>query len=75
MQKPDVPSPSEELLFTLSHYFDYAGMNNPFSKVYLTAKFRDDFATILFVFVIAHLQKSILPKNSGIFILRELKLI
>lgn len=65
MLKPDVPSPSEELLFKLSQYFDYAGMNNAFSKVYLTAKFHDDFAVILFVFVIAHLQKLVMPKNSG----------
>lgn len=28
--------PSENLILNLSSYFDYAGMNEPFNKVYCT---------------------------------------
>lgn len=57
--------PSEELLFTLSHYFDYSGLNNPYNRIYITGNSSEEFAIILFVFVIAHLQRLYLPKGSN----------
>ncbi|CAH0547854.1 unnamed protein product [Brassicogethes aeneus] len=59
--------PKEELLFALSSYFDYAGLNNPFRKVYVTSKNNMDYSVAIFVFAIAHLPKIFLPKNTGNF--------
>lgn len=61
----ETPLPSENLLFSLSHYFDYSGLNNPYNRIYITANSSEDFAVILFVFIIAHLQRLYLPKGSG----------
>ncbi|KAG5888366.1 hypothetical protein JTB14_033503 [Gonioctena quinquepunctata] len=57
--------PSENLLLSLSSYFDYAGLNQPLNKIYVTSRNNLDYATTLFVFVIAHLQKLFLPQNNG----------
>ncbi|KAK4872669.1 hypothetical protein RN001_014698 [Aquatica leii] len=53
----------EDTLGTLSHYFDWAGMNNPFHKIYITAKPSKDYATPLFIFTMAHLQKMFVFKS------------
>lgn len=57
--------PSEEFLFQLSRFFDYAGMNNPFNRIYITIKSKEEYADILFVFVIGCLQKLYLYTNTG----------
>ncbi|XP_022909938.2 WASH complex subunit 5 [Onthophagus taurus] len=51
------PTPPEDTLFKLSQYFDYTGMNNPCNKIYVTVKTKEAYASILFMFVVAHLQK------------------
>ncbi|XP_044258661.1 WASH complex subunit 5-like [Tribolium madens] len=48
---------------TLSHYFDYSGLNNPFNKIYITSKFDNNHYITIFVFVIAHLHKVFFPRN------------
>ncbi|KAJ8965671.1 hypothetical protein NQ314_003953 [Rhamnusium bicolor] len=58
-------NPSESFMFSLSSYFDYAGLNEPFNKVYITSRNNPDFAITIFIFVIAHLQKIFLPQNIG----------
>ncbi|CAH1180444.1 unnamed protein product [Phaedon cochleariae] len=57
--------PSENFLQTLSSYFDYAGLNQPLNKIYITSKNDLDYSITLFVFMIAHLQKLFLPQNTG----------
>lgn len=63
--------PSEDLLFNLSHYLDYSGLNNPYNRIYITGNSSEDFIAILFVFVIAHLQRLYLPKGTGTRKLQE----
>ncbi|KAF5292891.1 hypothetical protein FQR65_LT11143 [Abscondita terminalis] len=53
----------ETTLRTLSQYFDWAGMNNPFHKIYMTVKPTTDYGTPLFIFTIAHLQKMYIFKS------------
>lgn len=65
--KNETHIPSEEFLQIVSGYFDYAGINQPFKKVYITSKNNTDYATILFIFVIAHLPKIFLPQNVGTY--------
>lgn len=57
--------PTSDLLYTLSSYFDYAGLNNPFKKVYVTSKNNINYSVALFVFVIGNLPKIFLPKNTS----------
>nr|XP_023013029.1 WASH complex subunit 5 [Leptinotarsa decemlineata] len=57
--------PSEALLLSLSSYFDYAGLNQPLNKIYVTSKNNLDHSITLFIFVISHLQKLFLPQNTG----------
>ncbi|KAB0792555.1 hypothetical protein PPYR_14514 [Photinus pyralis] len=56
---------SENVLLTLSPYFDWMGMNNPLHKIYITTKPSKEFPTILFIFVIAHLQKIFVFKSTA----------
>lgn len=58
--------PSEELMEKLSQYFDYAGMNNPFNKIYVNAKADGACAFNLFVFTLMHLQKMFLYQTPGL---------
>lgn len=69
--RSDTPLPSEDLLFSLSHYFDYSGLNNPYNRIYITGSSAEEFGVILFVFVIAHLQRINLPKGNGTRKLQE----
>lgn len=63
----DKYNPSEKLLLNLSSYFDYAGMNEPFNKVYCTSQNSPNHPITMFIFVIAHLPKIFLPQNLGKF--------
>ncbi|KAF2904175.1 hypothetical protein ILUMI_01995 [Ignelater luminosus] len=65
IQNDKLPHPSENLLSTLSPYFDWTGMNDPLHKIYITAKPRKDYAITIFIFVIAHLQKLFLLKGTA----------
>ena len=58
-------SPSEDLMANLSHYFDYSGLNNPFNKIYITSRCDEGYAVIVFMFVIAHLNKIFLLRQLG----------
>ncbi|KAL3276150.1 hypothetical protein HHI36_020869 [Cryptolaemus montrouzieri] len=58
-------TPDEDLLYNLSHYFDYAGINDPFNKIYVTLTSQMEYSLTLFVFVIAHLQKLFHPGTLG----------
>lgn len=48
---------SENFLKELSNYLDYTGLNNPFTKVYLTTKSIEQHAVLIFLFVITNLSK------------------
>lgn len=58
-------NPSEALMSSLSKYFDYVGLNEPYNQVYITLRNNANYAITLFIFVIAHLQKIFLPQNTG----------
>ncbi|XP_050504849.1 WASH complex subunit 5 isoform X1 [Diabrotica virgifera virgifera] len=57
--------PSENLLESLSTYFDYAGLYQPFNKIYTTSANNLDHSVTMFIFVISHLHKLFLPQNAG----------
>ncbi|CAG9761136.1 unnamed protein product [Ceutorhynchus assimilis] len=63
--KQDNPLPSEEFVHKLSEYFNYAGQNEPFSKIYVTSRNNSDYAITLFIFVLAHIKLVFLPQNLG----------
>ncbi|KAK9877977.1 hypothetical protein WA026_020192 [Henosepilachna vigintioctopunctata] len=63
--KSDQDWTSEDVLFDLSHYFDYTGINNTFSKIYITSTAQLDYALLLFVFVISYLPKLSHPGALG----------
>ncbi|XP_050294817.1 WASH complex subunit 5 isoform X2 [Anthonomus grandis grandis] len=54
---------SEEFMVKLSEYFNYAGLNEPFNKVYVTTRNDKDYALILFLFVLVHVKFMFLPQN------------
>lgn len=58
-------NPSEDIMSTLSHYFDYSGLNNPFNKIYITSKFDENHSVTIFVFAIAHFSKLFLLRQLG----------
>jgi hypothetical protein len=58
-------SPGEEVMSTLSHYFDYSGLNNSFNKIYITSKYDENHSITIFIFVIAHLNKLFLLRQIG----------
>lgn len=51
------PKPTDDFLQKLSQFFDYAGMNNPFNKIYVTVRTKDEYAVVLFLFTISHLLR------------------
>ncbi|XP_060520959.1 WASH complex subunit 5 [Cylas formicarius] len=61
----DKSSPGENFLHKLSELFDYAGLNEPFNKVYVTCRNNIDYSYSMFIFVVAHIQKMFLPQNFG----------
>ncbi|XP_057658318.1 WASH complex subunit 5 [Diorhabda carinulata] len=61
----DKYQPSENLLKSFSIYFDYAGLNQPFNKIYTTSNNDRNHAITIFVFVICHLPKLFLPQITG----------
>ncbi|XP_044765893.1 WASH complex subunit 5 [Coccinella septempunctata] len=58
-------TPDEKLLQNLSHYFDYAGINNPFNKIYVTSSSHLDYTITIFVFFMAHNMKLFHPGVIG----------
>lgn len=58
-------NPSEQFLSILSPYFDWAGMNNPLHKIYITSKSSNEYGPTFFFFVMAHLQKIYFLKPPG----------
>ncbi|XP_066254336.1 WASH complex subunit 5 isoform X1 [Euwallacea similis] len=63
--KQNNPMPSETAMKQLSAYFDYAGLNEPFSKVYVSSRNNMDYAITIFIFVLAHIKLMFLPQNIG----------
>lgn len=53
------------MLYELSRYFDYTGMNNPINKVYLTGNSSEEYHITLFIFVISHILKLFFLRGSG----------
>lgn len=58
---------SEDAFMALSPYFDWAGMNNPLHKIYVTSKSEDTFASTLFIFAVTHLHKLFLLTSTANF--------
>ncbi|ERL87541.1 hypothetical protein D910_04932 [Dendroctonus ponderosae] len=61
--KQNQPLPPEDVMKKLSEYFDYAGLNEPFSKVYVPTKNNPNHCITLFLFVLAHIRLMFLPQN------------
>lgn len=72
IKNEDLPELSENFLSKLSQFFDYAGMNNPLNKIYVTVRTKDEYAVVLFIFVISHLLK-VYMFTSGINTKRNLE--
>lgn len=58
-------NPDEKLLQNLSFYFDYAGINNPFNKIYITSSAHLDYTITLFVFFMGNNMKLFHPGVEG----------
>ncbi|EFA77215.1 hypothetical protein PPL_12424 [Heterostelium album PN500] len=59
-QRPEVaPYPGEDntLLFDLAEYLDTAGINDPYTKIYITTMPLDAFPCLLFLFVLSQVTK------------------
>ncbi|XP_075234737.1 WASH complex subunit 5-like isoform X1 [Lycorma delicatula] len=54
------------LLVELTTYLDWAGIGNPFAKIYVTTKNLTYFPLLSFLFVISQLPKMTLDKNIGL---------
>ncbi len=58
--RPDVkPYPSEDnpLLAELGEYLETSGINDPFAKIYITTEPIENFACLMFLFVISQVSK------------------
>lgn len=51
------PPPSTELICQVNKYLEWAGIYNPYEKVYVTTKNTSNFALFLFLFVAGHVPK------------------
>ncbi|KAM9958880.1 hypothetical protein ACTFIW_012470 [Dictyostelium discoideum] len=59
-QRPDsnpYPSDDNTLLFDLAQYLDTAGINDPFTKIYITTSPLEQFPCLLFLFVLSQVSK------------------
>lgn len=54
---PLKPAPSTELICEVNKYLEWAGVYNPYEKVYVKSKNIQNFALFLFLFVAAHVPK------------------
>lgn len=61
---PEEPGPSTDLLCEVNKYLEWAGIYNPYEKVYIKTKNLQNFALFLFLFVIAHTPKLQYIKNT-----------
>ncbi|GLV32181.1 Strumpellin [Carabus blaptoides fortunei] len=57
--------PGDQLMYELSRYLDWAGIYNPNNKIYVTTTNIPHFAAIMFLFVIAQMQKLVYCRNIG----------
>ncbi|ELU12274.1 hypothetical protein CAPTEDRAFT_155968 [Capitella teleta] len=66
-QDPSLPYPSDEnpLMFEMTSYLESSGLNNPFSKIYVTTKKMLYFSICCFLFVISQLPKLSYVKSVG----------
>ncbi|XP_067001738.2 WASH complex subunit 5 [Anabrus simplex] len=64
---PSRPYPKEDnpLMYELSTYLDWAGISNPYAKIYITTKNLQHFSLLTFLFVISQLSKLQYVKNMG----------
>jgi len=64
---PSKPYPKESnpLLYELSTYLDWAGISNPYTKIYVTTKNLEYFSVLLFLFVVSQLPKLTYVKHVG----------
>lgn len=74
---PSKPYPKEDnpLLYELSMYLEWAGISNPYAKIYVTTKNPQYFSVLAFLFVISQLGKLHYAKTVGklcIFIASQL---
>lgn len=60
---PTKPYPPTEYLVELNKYLEWAGIYNPYHKIYVTTKNSHYYALFLFIFTIAHLPKFQYSKN------------
>lgn len=60
---PQKPYPSTELLYEVNEYLEWAGIFNPFEKIYTETKPLKNCAAALFLLVISHLSKLNYVKN------------
>lgn len=56
--------PSTDLLCEVNTYLEWAGIYNPYEKVYIKTKNLQHFAVFLFLFVVAHISKFQYIKNT-----------
>ncbi|KAL1518312.1 hypothetical protein ABEB36_001954 [Hypothenemus hampei] len=62
--KENYPLPTKRTMKQLSEYFDYAGLNEPFKKIYVTpTRNVPEHALTIFIFVLAHVKAVFLPLN------------
>lgn len=64
---PARPYPKEDspLMFELTTYLDWAGMGDPWAKIYVTTRNLPYFALLCFLFVLSQLQKLSYVRNVG----------
>jgi WASH complex subunit strumpellin len=75
-KEPSKPYPKESnpLLYELSTYLDWAGISNPYTKIYITTKNLQYFSVLSFLFVVSQLPKLTYAKNVGKLIALQQKL-
>lgn len=66
-KEPSKPYPKESnpLLYELSTYLDWAGISNPYMKIYVTTRNLEYFSVLSFLFVVSQLAKLTYSKNIG----------
>ncbi|KAJ8877566.1 hypothetical protein PR048_022021 [Dryococelus australis] len=65
---PTMPYPREEnpLLYELSTYLDWAGISDPFSKIYVTAQNLQHISLLMFLLAVSQISKLQHVKNIGL---------
>ncbi|KAJ9583230.1 hypothetical protein L9F63_022420, partial [Diploptera punctata] len=74
-KEPSKPYPKESnpLMYELSTYLDWAGISNPFAKIYVTTKNLQYFSLLTFLFVVSQLPKLTYAKNVASLICRKVQ--